>query len=173
MARRSLNESGKNKAAYIAFATLSVLSLLCCFLIYYLKTTRGNTHYITLTEKGIENEILEVDFGTLQQGESREYSLHFHCQDAGEYRFTFSYVSANVSALANYLTVEIERAEERKASANLGELLAGETLVVQYSLQKSEKTDILVRYVMAEDLGDDAQGAGLDFDLRLSVEKIG
>ena len=99
--------------------------------------------------------------------------MHFHCQDAGEYRFTFSYVSANVSALANYLTVEIERAEERKASANLGELLAGETLVVQYSLQKSEKTDILVRYVMAEDLGDDAQGAGLDFDLRLSVEKIG
>ncbi len=173
MARREFNESEKNKWSYIVFAITCVFILLSVFLIYYLQRTRGHTDYITLTENGIENERLDTDFGTLLPGESGEYTLHFDCKDAGEYRFIFRYETENVSPLAKYVIVEIKNGEETKASGNLGELLAGKALVASYTFAESSTADITARYVMAEELGDDAQGASLDFDLRLSVEKIG
>ena len=32
---------------------------------------------------------------------------------------------------------------------------------------------MIVRYTIDKEIGDDAQGANLDFDLKLTVEKIG
>ncbi|MBQ7369268.1 MAG: hypothetical protein IJW60_06140 [Clostridia bacterium] len=172
MARREFYESEKNKWAYIVFAIMCVLILLSVFLIYYLQRTRGHTDYITLTENGVENKELDTDFGMLLPGESGEYTLHFNCQDAGEYRFIFRYEAEHVSPLAKYVVVEIKNGEETKASGNLGDLLAGTALVARLSFAEAAKADIVARYVMSDNLGDDAQGAGLDFDLRLSVEKI-
>ena len=173
MGRRIVNESGKNKAAYILFAAMSVLILLLCFLIYYLHNLRGNMRSITLTENGIVNAELKTDFGTLLPGQSSEYELNFECKDIGTYKFSFVYTEREKSPLGNYLTVELSDGEERKASGNLGELLAGGALVTTYTFKESKKASFTVRYVMASDVGDEAQGANLDFDLRLTVEKIG
>ena len=173
MGRRIVNESGKNKAAYILFAAMSVLILLLCFLIYYLHNLRGNMRSITLTENGIVNAELKTDFGTLLPGESSEYELNFECKDIGTYKFYFSYTSKEHSPLGNYVTVELSDGEERKASGNLGELLAGGALVTTHTFTNVTTASFTVRYVMASDVGDEAQGANLDFDLRLTVEKIG
>ena len=173
MSRRIVNESGKNKAAYILFAAMSVLILLACFLIYYLHNTRGNMQSITLTENGIVNEKLETDFGTLLPGQSSEYTLNFKCKAIGTYKFSFTYTAKGKSPLGNYVTVELSDGEEKKASGNLGELLAGERLVTTYTFEELTTASLTVRYVMASDVGDEAQGANLDFDLKLTVEKIG
>ena len=173
MSRRIVNESGKNKAAYIAFASMSVLLLLTCFLIYYLHNTRGTMRSITLTENGIENAELNTDFGTLLPGESSEYTLHFECKDIGTYRFSFFYTAKEKSPLGNYVTVEVQSGEERKTSGDLGKLLSGDSLVTTYTFTEIATTSLTVRYIMDNDVGDDAQGASLDFDLRLTVEKIG
>ncbi len=173
MGRRIVNESGKNKVAYILFATMSVLILLMCFLIYYLQSLRGNMRSITLTEKGVVNAELETDFGTLLGGQSSEYTLHFECKDIGTYRFSFVYTAKEQSPLGKYVTVELSDGEERKASGNLGEFLAGGALVTTHTFEESKTASLTVRYVMANDVGDEAQGANLDFDLKLTVEKIG
>ena len=172
MGRRIVNESGKNKMAYIAFAMMCVLILLTCFLLYYLRNAQRNTT-ITLTENGIVNTELKTDFGTLLPGQSSEYTLNFKCQDKGAYRFSFVYTAKEKSPLASYVTVELDDGEERKASGNLGELLSGERLVTTYTFTESITTSMTVRYKMASDVGDEAQGANLDFDLKLTVEKIG
>lgn len=173
MGRRFVNEDGKNKAAYIMFASMSVLLLLMCFLIYYLQNTRGNMQSITLTENGVVNAELNTDFGTLLPGESSEYILRFECKDIGTYRFSFFYTAKEKSPLGNYVTVEVKNGEERKASGNLGQLLSGDALVATYTFTESTAASMTVRYIMHNDVGDDAQGANLDFDLRLTVEKIG
>lgn len=173
MGRRIVNESGKNKAAYIVFAAMSVLILLMCFLIYYLHKTRGNTCTITLTENGIVNAELKTDFGTLLPGQSSEYTLNFQCKDIGTYKFSFVYTEREKSPLGNYVTVELKDGEEKKASGNLGELLTGGEFVTTYTFKESKTASFTVRYVMANDVGDDAQGANLNFDLKLTVEKIG
>ena len=173
MGRRIVNESGKNKAAYIAFAVMSVLILLTCFLLYYLRNAQRNTLTITLTENGIVNTELKTDFGTSLPGQSSEYTLNFNCKDKGAYRFSFVYTAKEKSPLASYVTVELKDGEERKASGNLGALFSGETLVATYTFTKSATTSMTVRYIMDKDVGDEAQGASLDFDLKLTVEKIG
>lgn len=173
MTRRIVNESGKNKAAYIAFAAMSVLILLTCFLLYYLRNTQRNTPTITLTENGIVNTELKTDFGTLLPGQSSEYTLNFNCKDKGTYRFSFAYTAKEKSPLASYVTVEVKSGEESKASGNLGDLLSGETLLATYTFTETATGSLTVRYTMDSDVGDEAQGASLDFDLRLTVEKIG
>ncbi|MBO5241024.1 MAG: hypothetical protein J6B56_06380 [Clostridia bacterium] len=173
MGRRIVNESGKNKTAYIAFAIMSVLILLLGVLIYYLHNVRGNMQSITLTEHGIENTELKTDFGTLLPGESSEYTINFECKDVGAYKFSFFYTAKENSPLGKYVTVEVKNGEERKASGNLGELLSGNVLIATYTFEEATTGLLTVRYVMHEDVGDEAQGASLDFDLRLTVEKIG
>ena len=173
MGRRIVNESGKNKVAYILFAIMSVLILLMCFLIYYLHNLRGNMQSITLTENGIVNAELKTDFGKLLPGESSEYTLHFECEKLGTYHFLLSYREKEQSPLANYVSVEMKNGEEIHASEKLSDLLAGGVLETTYTFHKDKTTSFTLRYVMASDVGDEAQGANLDFDLKLTVEKIG
>ena len=173
MGRRMENESGKNKAAYIMFAAMSVLILLMCFLIYYLQNLRGNMQSVTLTENGIVNAELKTDFGTLLPGQASEYTIQLHCKDIGTYRLSFSYTAKEQSPLGKCVTVELTDGEECKASGNLGELLAGGALVTTQTFEESKTASLTVRYLMASDVGDDAQGANLNFDLKLTVEKIG
>ena len=173
MGRRIVNESGKNKAAYIAFAAMCVLILLTCFLLYYLRNAQRNTPTITLTENGIVNTELKTDFGTLLPGQSSEYTLTFNCKDKGTYRFSFTYTAKEKSSLASYVTVELKDGEESKASGNLGKLLSGDALVATYTFKETKTGSLTVRYIMDKDVGDEAQGASLDFDLKLTVEKIG
>ncbi len=173
MKKRVSNESDKKEATYILLAVTCVVILILCFLIYYVYRSRGNMRSITLTENGIVNEELKTDFGTLPPGESKEYTLHFECKDAGTYQFYFVYETTEPSPLAGYVTVELNNGAENKTSGNLGELLAGETLTTVHTFAQSKTTSLTVRYVMANDLGDDAQGANLNFNLNLTVKKIG
>ena len=171
--RRIVKKSGKNKAAYIVFTIMIVLILIMGVLIYYLHNTRGNMQSITLTENGIVNTELKTDLGNLLPDQSSEYNLNFKCKDIGTYRFSFTYTANEKSTLGNYVTVEIKNGEETKASENLGELLAGDALVTTYTFTESKTGSMIVRYTIDKEIGDDAQGANLDFDLKLTVEKIG
>lgn len=173
MGREIVKKSGKNKATYIVFAVMIVLILLIGVLIYYLHNTRGNMQSITLTENGIVNTELKTDLGKLLPEQSSEYTLNFECKDTGTYRFSFVYTAKEKSSLGNYVTVEIKNGEETKASGNLGELLAGDALITTYTFTDSKRASLIVQYTMNKDVGDDAQGANLDFDLKLTVEKIG
>ena len=173
MGRRIVKKSGKNKATYVVFAVMIVLILLMIALIYYLHNIRGNMQSITLTENGIVNTELKTDLGNLLPDQSSEYNLNFKCKDTGTYRFSFVYTANEKSSLGNYVTVEIKDGEETKASGNLGEMLAGEVLVTTYTFTESKTGSLTVRYTMHKEVGDDAQGANLDFDLKLTVEKIG
>ena len=171
MDRRIIDESGKNKAAYILFAAMSVLILVMCFLIYYLHDLRGNMQSITLTEKGIVNKELKTDFGTLLPGESSEYTLNFKCKEQGTYRFTFNYTAKEKSPISSYVAVELIDGEG-KISENLGNLLSCRALTTTHTFIE-QTTSLTLRYVMANDVGDEAQGASFDFDLRLTIQKIG
>lgn len=175
MSRRDGHELGKNKAAYIAFSIMSVLVLLLGFVIYHLRSTRGDgyANNFVLTKDGIVRTELNADLGKLLSDQSSEYTLTFDCRSAGTYQISLHYETAEISPLGKYVTVEVKNGEERKASGNLGELLTGTPLIATYTFEEAQTASLTVRYTMSDELGDEAKGAALDFNLTLTVEKIG
>ncbi len=172
MSRHDGHELGKNKAAYIAFAVMSVLIVMLAFVSYYLRK-EDDVGKITLTNEGIVRTDLNADLGKLLSEQSSEYTLKFDCRSAGIYKISLLYEAEQITPLGKYVTVEVKNGEERKASGNLGELLTGIPLIVTYTFEEAQMASLTVRYTMSEDLGDDAKGAALDFNLKLTVEKIG
>ena len=172
MSRHDRHELGKNKAAYIAFATMSVLVLLLAFVSYYLRE-EDDVGKITLTQDGIVRTGLNADLGRLLSEQSSEYTLRFDCRSAGTYQISLHYETAQISPLGKYVTVEVKNDEERKASSNLGELLTGTPLIVTYTFEEAQTASLTICYTMSEDLGDETKGAILDFNLKLTAEKIG
>ncbi len=175
MSRRDRHELEKNKAAYIAFATMSVLVLILGFVIYYLRELRsdGTVRSVKLTQEGIVRTDLNADLGRLLSDQSSEYTLEIDCRSAGIYKISLLYETAQISPLAKYVTVEVKNGEERKASGNLGELLTGTPLIVTYTFEEAQTASLTICYTMRDDLGDEAKGAALDFNLKLTAEKIG
>ena len=166
--------SGDGKGIFILFVALVVGVVLTAFLLYYLKNMRGNLRSITLERNGEVNTELKVDDIQLPvPGDSSEYSFEIDCRDAGTYSFEFYFTGNKATPLGPYVIVQVLLGEELKDSATLGELLAGDKLVVQQTFTADTKGKITVRYTLIEDVGNEAQGATLDFDLRFVAKQVG
>lgn len=166
--------SGNGKGLFILFVVLVVGVVLAAFLLYYLHNKRGNLRSIVLERDGEVNTTLKVDdINLLVPGDTSEYSFEVDCREAGTFSFEFHFIGNKATPLGPYVTVEIFVENERMDSATLGALLAGDTLIIQQQFNAETKGKMTVRYTLIENVGNEAQGATLDFDLRLVARKVG
>ena len=170
--RRDRNEYEEKSPLGFLLWIVILFVLVMCILSYYFYTSRSNIRRVTLTENGIVNAELDTNFGTLLPGQSSTYTLEIECKAEGTYRFCFVYETKEQSPLGKYVTVELNDGEEKIASGNLGELLAGGELVTTRTFTQTMKTSFTISYIMHDDVGDEAQGATLDFELKLMVKKM-
>ena len=169
--RRDRNEFDRTESSRFFLLIVGVFVFAMCILSYYLYNERSNIHSIKLTQNGIVNAELDTNFGTLLPGQSSEYRIELECKEEGTYKFTFIYEEKEQSPLGKYVTVELNIGEET-VRKNLGELFVGSELVATQTFAQAIKTSFTINYIMNDDVGDEAQGAVLDFSLKLMVKKI-
>lgn len=170
----SRDDVSGGKGLFILFVVLIVGIVLAAFLLYYVNNMRGNLRSIVLERDGEVNTELKVDdIHLLVPGDTSEYSFEVDCRDAGTFSFEFHFTGNKATPLGPYVTVEVFVEDELKDSATLGALLAGDTLIVQQNFTADTKGKMTVRYTLIEDVGNEAQGATLDFDLQLVAKQVG
>lgn len=172
MTRRE-SESRKNTVAYVIFATLVILTVLCIILIFWLRSKRGeNEMHFTVTIDGqLVTNTLDMDKFSLTPGATTEYTLTVNCEEGGRYALKFVFDGTADEALAACVRVEIACGEELLTSATLVQTLAGETLVLTQDFQTDQGTDFTVRYIMDANVGNETQGTRADFDVLLTAQK--
>ena len=172
MARKKRSEARKNKAAYVVFAILLVLIILCVILIFGLRSCKKNEADFTVTIDGqTVSTTLDMDEFSLTPGATAEYILSVTCKQGGRYAFTFDFDGTADAALISCVRVEIALGEEVLAGAMLSQTLGGEALVISHSFEANKAQDFTVRYTMDTNAGNETQGTRADFDILLTGQK--
>ena len=123
---------------------------------------------------GETSVLLSADKPNLKPGESYYYTVILACKTEGRYEITLQFEEIKKGGLENYVNVETScnGTVHHNALNALLESEDGITFICE--LKKSPATEIKILYSMPVEVGNEAQGTELDFNVSLTaVRKIG
>ena len=165
-------DSSERSGGFVLFVMIVVGIVLTAFLLYYFNNSRHGVYSMVLVRDKVVQKEMVVDHTDLKApGDSSEYTIKVNCRDAGIYTFEFAFSGDEKNALSPYVTVQLYLSEEQQQLASLASLLAGETLKLESYFAASDAANIIVRYTMSEEVGNELQGVGLDFNLKMTAKQ--
>ena len=169
-------EAVKNKIAYVIFSILLTVAVVVGGVAFYLKDTRGDIGgseeiRVVVEADGSTSETLSVENLLLLPAGSAEYAVALACKETGEYLFRLEFEEKTVSALKNYVSVTVLDGEKELARVSLKDAFDGAAVTFKRDMQAETDSKILLRYTMAREAGNDAQGAEAAFDIVLTAQK--
>lgn len=172
-------EESKNKFIYVIVSVLLTIAVAVGGVAFYLKDTRGNIGgleeiRVVVSTDGSTSTTLSVENLKLLPAGSAEYEVALVCEEAGEYLFRLKFEEKAASALKNYVSVAALDGETRKelAQISLKDAFDGGAITFKREMQAETESKILLRYTMAREAGNDAQGAEAAFDIVLTAQKV-
>lgn len=155
----------------ILLIALAVTILLGIVLVALLLSTNDKlVKNIKLKENDIVQKNLEFVANGIHPGDPpKEYTLNITSKNAGDYDIVFDFIEEKNGQLKNFIDVTLEY-EGTSYTYKLAELLDGQT--VQFTCHVSnEPAIIFVRFVMPEEVGNEAQGTSADFFASLTITR--
>lgn len=120
---------------------------------------------VKLQAYGTTVKTYEINELALAPGDSKEYELIYYSSVSGAYKLQVNFVDKSGGTLKYYLNVEIE-ADGYKASGNLFALMAAEEgTELELYLEAKGTNSLKIRFIMPENIGNEAQGTTADFDI--------
>lgn len=156
--------------------TLMIISISLCgivgvLLMNNLQSAKGTFEKeVRIEMNGVTSETLEVEGLSLVPGSETEYTAKLRCQLEGTYDLSLVFVETEPSPLRSFVNVEIEHEGEILKTATLAELLSGSSVEFVCDLRAESYTDLIFRFKMPVDVGDEAKGATADFDIDMKIK---
>ena len=111
----------------------------------------------------VSERVISVTDLNLYPGGEKAYTVKFASKSADNIAVTLEFEETEAGELKNYVTVTVSSGEKTE-SAGLKELLEGKRFVFTGKIEK-----LTLTYKMDESAGNDVQGAGIKFDVRIKA----
>ena len=171
-----MNEKKKlNKQTIIFIIALvfSVAIILGVFIPIILDGKSDHGEVIAMDEEGVVFKTIHVDDLDINPGCKKTYQTELSCNATGEYCFSFDFIEKAEGKLKNYINITIKLDERIIYSGSFLELLENEESIVINTILDHDKYSYLTFcYEMPEEIGNEAQGATADFDIKITIERI-
>lgn len=154
------------KTAYISIIVAVILIIALVVILCLLATTDRPIKNVTLEENGVTNAELNFNARGLHPSESREYTIVLHAKVGGRYGLSLQFDNLT-GALAQYVEVELVCDDY---SQRMPLTQAADT-VQSFECDITDKYSITVRFILPEQVGNEAQGAFADFELLLTAQR--
>lgn len=162
----------KIKTLQILIIALSLLIVLGIVLGITIKNSHNDFEKnITLGETEETSETLDVSLNGFYPGLSKEYVVNLCCAVDGIYEVSLVFVKKGEGTLENYIETVIEVDGKQVGESLLKSYFDGEIVQFSCNLSKSEKVKLVTRYIMPQEVGNEAQRAISDFSLDVTVSK--
>ena len=118
---------------------------------------------------GEASDTLEINELGLIPGSQMEYTVHMTSRIAGDYTLTLDFEEIAESPLKDFVIVELLHDGVLLTSAPLHEALEGEALTSACYLSAEDTSDLIVRFKMPVEVGDEAKNLTASFEINLQV----
>lgn len=156
------------------FLTLTLV-LCLLFVVGFLLYTRIEIAHenfpneIKLSKNGKVQETLTIDNLDLCPGAVDERVLTMTCDADGDYGVSLDFNLKENGELARFIVVDLQ-CNGQNFQFKLDELFAeNKTVEFDCTLYSEKKTEIIIRYTLPLEVGDEAQGADVIFDIDLTA----
>ena len=160
----------KKKTAYILISIITAMIVAGIGILIYIHKAGRDSLEIKVRENGETEERLEMFALNMKPGEAEEYELILISESEGEYEVSLSFEERESGELKKYVRVEIESGEE-KIEKSLEELLRGEEAKIGVRFEEEKRRQVVIRYKMPEEVGNEAQGTEAKFDIVVRAER--
>ncbi|MBO6263022.1 MAG: hypothetical protein J6N93_01950 [Clostridia bacterium] len=160
----------KRRTRNILILILIIFTLVGIALFFFIRQVQSDfSEEITVEIHGTTTSVLTVDDLNLKPGEYREYAVNLKSDVDIEYTIDLDFVETDDGGLKNFINTEIKCLDETHTKA-LCDLLNGEDKITfKCPLQKDVVTQIVIRYYMPIETGNEAQGTAADFNVVLTA----
>lgn len=163
----------RRRTRNVLILALCIFALLGSILLLCIKSWRKNSTEITVEIYGETSELLSVNKPDLKPGESYYYTVILACKAEGRYLITLQFEEIKKGGLENYVNVETS-CNGTVYQSGLNELLESEDgITFICELKRSPATNIKILYSMPLEVGNEAQGTELDFNVSLTAVRKG
>ncbi len=134
----------------------------------------GQEEYVAAEYIKINGEMqteLDVSIPELYPGSQSSYTLQLKAEEEGEFTVSLQFQSEGNVALAKYVDVEVRCGEKSAAKGKLSSYIDGAEITLPDTLSEQATMQLEIIYSMAQDVGDEAQGATADFKILLSARR--
>ena len=149
--------------------SIALLGVVAILLLNSLQEAHDFEKRVRIDRNGVVTEKLEVNDLTLNPGSKTEYTVKLKCKLEGTYDLSLVFVETEQSPLKDFVNVTVEHKGEVLKTATLAELLSGTSIDLVCDLNSVEYTDLIVRFEMPLDVGNEAKGATADFDIDMTI----
>ncbi|MBR5192297.1 MAG: hypothetical protein IKW33_02700 [Clostridia bacterium] len=156
---------GKSNNIKYILIIISIILTLACVGLFFSMQNNNNLNKNTIINVSEETNLtLKAEIKDLYPGKTEDYVISFVGNNAEDYFITLNFNGANDGKLKNYIKVEI-KTENSVINKTLLELLNGELI----SLGKGVK-EINISYTMPVDVGNEAQGTTISFNVEIEAK---
>ncbi len=153
-----------NKIKYILII-ISIISTLACVGLFI---TINDINYLNkntvINVNGETNLTLKAEINGLYPGKTEDYVVSFASDNENDYFITLNFKGSNDGKLKNFIKVEI-KTENSVINKTLLELLNGELISLGIGVK-----EITISYTMPIDVGNEAQGTSISFNVEIEAK---
>ena len=128
------------------------------------------TKKVELAQDGVTQTAWDINIEGLYPTKSVEYSVTFAGKTAESYQVVLSFVPRGTTELSKYLDLDIALNGETIETGKLQEYIEGKTVSLYLKIQKDDPAEVILRYTMPEDVGNEAQNAVADFTVNIEAK---
>ena len=155
----------------VGIVIISVLIIIGILLLLWVHFTDSDRNVIRV---GLDmDESVPVDFEKLKlvPGESCEYTLSFSGKDSKRYDLALNFNETEKGSLRNYAKVKLVSGDEIIYDEYLKDAFDGDPVALHVDFSKKLNTKLLVIFYMPIEIGNEAMGAEVYFNLLVSATK--
>ncbi len=151
------------------------LGIFCVASVTLIFVLRNENDYFAesavLEIEGAETKTLSFETLSLLPGESRDFYINFTSKNIEKYNISLDFNKTGDSGLDEYVFVEI-KARDFEYTNSLSNLFNNDEVVsFDLNFTKPSKERICLNYSIPSEVGNEAQGKFIDFDVVLNISK--
>jgi len=132
--------------------------------------TRSLTDVVKIDSAEYKENALNFSGIAIKPGQPFTYTVKIKAKIEGEFRFTLHFEKLETTGLEDYVELNITTSKGFVTTRKLTEILDQKTVVFDALLTYGNNEEITLTFLMPKEVGNEAMGLKVDFDIALSTE---
>ena len=161
----------KNKVRVLIFimALMIFFGAILTIIMLFQSCGANQNIYVKIAKTDV-TKLQQIRLEGMYPGSKHEYTLNITAELPGTYKLGFDYEEIRDEGLKKYIYVEMIYEGVMLYQGNLSDLLGEKQISLETELNERNPIQIRIVYKMPKEVGNEAQGASMDFDIIISSE---
>lgn len=158
--------SKRNLSKILIILIVTLIILAGILLYFFVFSKKSLEPIIEIKSEDEIHKTLSIKALNLSPGENKKYTIKILNRSGSDYNFSLEFVQKGEGRLYNFIDVEMSMGD-KTVKRSLKDLFEGE--IVKFEKEKSK--EIIIKYILPETVGNEAQGAQTSFDIELTISR--